>query len=1014
MAVVPCRSSLNPFRGPAPLWRRVGAVFGFLLPVINLLATPPNFIVRSWYAEDGLPQNAVTAVVQTRDGYLWIGTYTGLVRFDGVRFVVFNDNNTPALKNNRITSLFAEANGTLWIGHETGDVTRFRAGRFEPVPVTADWGRGKIIGLNADDAGDVWLVNAAGLVARLRGGKVLTPPSGGATAVVEMASDRRGKLWLARNGKVSVLASGLIQPLDFPDETTNSYVQGICASRDGGLWVVSEGRIRKWDGQHWTRDLGAAPWGFNPLVSFLESKDGLLAAGTATDGLFLISPNDGALHFSRTNGLSHDWVRCLCEDREGNLWAGTGTGLNMLRPGNAVSISPPDGWQGRAVLSVTAARDGSVWVGTEGAGVYHLNSGAWTRFGYDSAGPNNPFVWSVVEDADGAIWAGTWGGGLYVKRGDAFQRVEPFREISTPIPALLPAAGGGLWIGSGAGLARCQSDRLEWFGRGPGHELSDVHSVQEAADGTVWFGMYGGGLGRLRDGQLRQFKKADGLASDFVQCLHLDPDGTLWIGTSGGGLNRLKDGRFATVGVEQGLPNNVICHIEDDRDGNFWMSSYGGIFRVGKIELNACADGEISELHCLAYGKGDGLPTLECSGGLQPAGCRTADGRLWFPTSKGLVVLDPASVRTNRLEPPVVIEEFRVDGRVATKGGAGRLLVPPGHQRFDFQYTALSFVSPERVRFRCWLEGLEEKGAEVGVRRSVNYNFVPPGDYVFHVTACNNDGVWNEPGTQLAFTVLPHFWQTLWFRSLAGLTVVLAASGAVWFDTRRRMRRKLERLERQRALERERARIARDIHDDLGASLTRITMLSQLSPSRPDPARAVASLGQILGIARELTRAMDEIVWAVNPRHDTLESLANYLGKFAQDYLRGAQVRCRLDVPMRPPAWALTSEVRHNLFLAVKEALNNILKHAAATEVHIALSLGSDQFTWEIEDDGQGFNPSALHAASGAEPGRYAAGNGIANMRRRMTEVGGDCEVESAPGRGTKVRFTVRLQSPPS
>jgi signal transduction histidine kinase len=991
---------------------KVGLVLAFSLLVSVLPAAIPHFNIHSWYAEDGLPQNAVTAVVQTRDGYLWLGTFTGLVRFDGVRFVVFNDNNTPALRNNRITSLFEAADGTLWIGHETGHLTCFKAGRFESVPVRANWNGQKIFGIGADDASDVWLLSTDGLLARVRDGKVLTPEPGGALAVLEMATSQNGQLWVARDGKVSELRKGKLHVLPFNAQIDTSYVQGICSARDGGLWVVSDSRIRKWDGAQWTADLGEPAWGLVPLVSFVEMRNGTLAAGTPDRGLYLILPTGKTLHFTRTNRLSHDWVRCLSEDREGNLWAGTGTGLNMLRQGNAMTISPPDEWEGRAVLTVTTARDGSLWVGTEGAGVYRLQDGAWSRFGYDNSGLKNSFVWSVVEDDMARIWAATWGGGVYVRHTSNFVAAPQLENFFLPATALQPARNGGLWIGTGAGLLRYNSNHVENFGRNAGLESPEVRSVVEATNGIVWFGMYGGGLGRWQDGRVQQFRKQDGLASDFVQCLHLETSGALWIGTSGGGLNRLKDGRLAHVGIEHGLPNNVICHIEDDGHGNFWMSSYGGIFRVAKAELEDCADGKLDAVYSLGYGTSDGLPTLECSGGMQPSGCRTADGRLWFPTSKGLVVLDPANVTTNMLPPPVVIEEFRVDGRMVTNSGSGPLHIPPGHQRFDFQFTALSFVSPERVRFRCRLEGLEDEWVDLGTRRDINYNFVPPGDYVFHLTACNNDNIWNETGVQFAFHVLPHFWQTMWFRVLTIVVLVLAASGGVWFETRRRLHRKLERLERQRALERERARIARDIHDDLGASLTRITMLSQVAHEvEPEPARAVASLDQIFGTARELTRSLDEIVWAVNPKHDTLESLAGYLGKFTQDYLRAAQIRCRLDVPMQLPAWVLTSEVRHNLYLAVKEALHNVVKHANATEVRITLALAENRFAWEVEDNGRGCDARHGPAKSSGNPGRIASGNGLANMRRRLADVGGSCEVQSEPGAGTCVTFVVPVKS---
>jgi signal transduction histidine kinase len=434
---------------------------------------------------------------------------------------------------------------------------------------------------------------------------------------------------------------------------------------------------------------------------------------------------------------------------------------------------------------------------------------------------------------------------------------------------------------------------------------------------------------------------------------------------------------------------------------------------VSKEELNHCADGDIGLINCLTYGKGDGLPTLECSGGFQPAGARTSDGRLWFPTTKGLVAVNPTEVKRNQLPPPVIIEEVLVDGRPITASHPEQppFRISPGRQQFEFQYTGLSFTVPEKVRFKYRLEGLETKWMDAGTKRSINYSYIPPGNYTFRVIACNNDGVWNEAGSALAFTVLPHFWQTWWFRTLAGLNAAALVAGSVLFATRRRMRHKVERIERQRAVERERTRIAKDIHDDLGASLTRITLLSQSARGELDHApEAAADVDQIYRTARELTRAMDEIVWAVNPQHDTLDSLATYLGRFAQDFLNAVHIRCRLDLPMQLPAWPLTAEVRHNLFLAFKEALNNAVRHADASEVRVSLTIEPGGFALRVEDQGRGF-ATAQPAVPSRDPGRLAAGNGLANMHQRLTEIGGRCDIQSAPGEGTKVTFFVLVKA---
>jgi signal transduction histidine kinase len=337
--------------------------------------------------------------------------------------------------------------------------------------------------------------------------------------------------------------------------------------------------------------------------------------------------------------------------------------------------------------------------------------------------------------------------------------------------------------------------------------------------------------------------------------------------------------------------------------------------------------------------------------------------------------------------------------------------IPPGKQKFELRYTGLSFTSPDKVQFRYRLKGLEDQWIDAGTKRIAEYSYLRPGQYGFQVIACNNDGFWNEQGAILTFTVLPFFWQTWWFQTSCGTSVAAAFAGVVFWGGRRRVRRKLEQSERQRAVERERARIARDIHDDLGASLTRITMLSQSVRAELDSGTpATADADQIYSTARELTRAMDEIVWAVNPQHDTLDSLVTYLGRFAQQFLSSAGVRCRLDVPVYLPSWALTSEIRHNVFLAFKEALNNVLKHAAATEVRISLQLEPNGFILLLADNGRGFAlNSQIPPTQFADPtARLSAGNGLVNMKKRLEEIGGRCECDSAAGEGTRIKFVVK------
>ena len=977
-----------------------------LLLLGSLAASPAQdtattrYFCRVWRTDNGLPDNAVTAVVQTRDGYLWVGTYGGLARFDGMRFKVFNSANTPELQSDRITSLYEDQTGKLWIGHEHGDVTSMLDGNFTAQQARETGVRRKAAALGADTSGDVWMLNEEGTMLRIRDSTICALPN--QDGVVLMAHGAGEKIWVTSSGHLASLEQSRLAPADgWPGD----YVQGITSAQDGGIWVVSDDLVRRWTGRAWNADRGTNPCA-SAITAMLETRSGCLAMGTLADGLYLLFPDRTLLHLNHSNGFPHDWVRCLYEDQEGTIWAGAGSGgLVAVRPGKVETVNPPDNFRERVALSVCSASDGSVWVGTEGAGLYQLLNGAWRQFD-GSAGLSNQFVWCVSQDPEGHIWAGTWGGGVFRQEGDHFVIPRGLENVTVPTPALLHSQiSSNTWIGTANGLVRYGHGTISWIDTREGLEVPDVRAIVEASDGTIWFGMLGDGLGRLQNGVLKRFHKVDGLASDYVQCLHLETNGVLWIGTYGSGLCRYKDGHFATITSASGLPNNFICSLEDDDHNNLWVGSHGGVFRVSKKSLDNCADNPNLTLTSLVCGKSDGMPSLECSGGLQPASARTPDGRLWFPTSKGLAVIDPNHTKFIRQPPPVLIEEIWANGRQLNLPlhSPAPLRISQDLQRLEFRYTGLSFVSPEKVRFQYWLDGWENTWVDADGRRSVEYSYLPPGNYTFRVRACNSDGVWNQLGDALAFTVPPWFWQTLWFRTLAIILGLTLAATIAWFIARSRMHHKLEAARRLQAIERERTRIAKDIHDHLGANLTRISLLSQSAQGElKNTIMATIQLERIYDTARELTRALDEIVWAVNPQHDSLDSLGSYFGNFAQEYLGSINIRCRLEVPIQLPHWPITAELRHNLFLAFKEALHNLVKHSRATEVCVQLIPNDTGFDLLVRDNGQGFD-------IGSTVPRPGHGNGLKNMHQRLEKMGGRFEIRTRPGEGTEILFSVNL-----
>lgn len=993
-------------------WPLLAIVFaGCACPAVfsaTVTVAEGGYSIRAWETEDGLPQNTVTAITQTREGYLWIGTLGGLARFDGERFQVFDGVNSTNLEDGRIISLFEDASGVLWIGLDSGRITSYRDGKFYPAEAGRNF-RSRVLAMGADEKGAVWLFRNDGSLVRA---DATDSGSAGETIVrlvLGFACSGHGKLWTAVEGVLSQLVDGKVVPVDLGPAHESGFVKGIGAAADGGVWVVRDGWICKWDGRRWGEDRRRCPRGVNSVSMLAEMPGGCLALGSIEEGIHLLFPDGRQFHFNHSNGLSQNWARCLYPDREGNLWVGVGTGgLAVLRSTPFSVLTPPDGWQGQTVLSVATGVDESLWIGTEGAGLYRYEREHWTHFGLEQ-GLRNLFIWGLAQGRYGQMLVGDWAGNIYRPEGDQLVQAAQLEVQGSPVLALHYVPDDDtLWIGTGKGLLRSKDGESGWSMRSPEGTGAYVCAIARDNRGGLWFGSSDGGLGRLEDGKITRFNQGDGLSSNSVQCL-LSRGDTLWIGTRDGGLNRFKNGRFSSVGAKQGLVTDAICHLIADKFGFFWISTHHGILRVSSEELDRCADGKISAVSCQVYDRDDGLPTIEFSGGLQAAGCETAGERLWFASNRGLVGVDPARVQLNPHAPPVIIESFRVDGRAVNPSEAA-LLLQPDHQRLEFRYTGLSLAASNRVQFKYRMVGLDKNWIDAGRSRTAFYTHLPAGSYRFQVIACNNDGVWNEAGSSLGFIVPPFYWQTWWFRGLAGLVVLTSVGWIVRHETRRRMQRRVEELERERGIERERTRIAQDIHDDIGSRLTRITMLCQSVRSDVHQTPGVAgTVERIHDTAIEVTCALDEIVWAVNPQDDTLDSLACYMARIAQDVLSVANVGCRLDLPLDLPPTPLGTQIRHNLLLALKEALNNVIKHSGATEVQVSLALKEDAFEIAVKDNGRGFNPLADDAS---QNGRVSHGNGLGNLQQRLQKIGGRCEIATEVGKGSCITFIVALPRP--
>lgn len=982
------------------MWVFVGLWLMGLVP--QAPAAGLSYIVDS--APPGLPQSSVIAMTQTQDGYLWLGTKDGLARFDGNHYEVFREWNTPGLGGNVIVHLFEDSRKRLWVG-AGNTVSLIQNGHAETVAIPG--GNMDLRATCEDVTGAIWLYLADGRLARWRDGKVEDAwvPDLKPSACRAVINTTDGQIWIGTDSELFRVASDaraanfqlLLQTNALPGK-----LEYLLASPRGGFWLFANKQIyRVATGRATEAKVFAAsyPWGEVRIMTALEDQAGNLVVGTQNGGVFRFSP-DGQFH--AINGLSQNTALSLCEDREGNLWVGTdGGGLNRVKR-NPFRVAPAGrDW---VVQSVCADTNGNLWLGFNGGGVTRATADAWQDFG-PAQGLLSLNFSAVLVTRDQRVWVGTRDGGLFEWVEGRFQPASDPRFARRKIFVLFEDRAGNLWVGTDQGLACCWNGQSwRWITKANGLSADWITALAEDRDGNLWIGTERNGLHRWQDGKVTPIHQADGLPCENITSLCVDADNVLWVGT-GNGLGRLALGRWTRFSSKDGLASDNISYLIEDDQEHLWIGSNLGLMRLAKKSLTKQVSAKTASIACRVYGPEDGLPSGECTQGSQPAAWRMPDGRLWFPTIRGLVSVNPAELLQNTNLPLVAIESVLLDDQEQRTNRLDSVslqsqVIPASVERLDIFFTSLNLTTPKQARFSYWMEGHEERWNSPTERRSASYSKLPPGEYHFRIRASNEDGYWNNRGVALHLTVLPPFWKTWWFRTIAGVVLIGAIVGIVYFISTQKLQRQLASLRQQEALEKERARIARDLHDQLGANLTQVNLLGEMVGEDKNLPEEVASHAeQICKTARTTSDALDEIVWAANPSNDTLEGLVNYACKYAQEYLALADLRYRLDVPTELPTTNIAPDLRHNVFLAFKESVNNVVKHARATEAKIRLRLETNRFTFEIEDNGRG--PSEAATKTGR--------NGLRNMRKRMEDVGGTFEMTPGAERGTIVRLTAPI-----
>jgi signal transduction histidine kinase/ligand-binding sensor domain-containing protein len=996
----------------------VAILFLFSALIAQAAESGTDWLERSWQIEGA--DDGVVGIAQTPDGYLWIATAGGLMRFDGVQFQELPLENLDGVPNHVVRAMMRDRDGQLWLGMDRGPIVCISTNSTSNPQVFTNAPDDRAAVIVEDGQGTVWVTYTDGRLTQIANGRIkgVGPDSGWpAEGASSLATDADGRLWFAKGSQAGIYRDGRFQALlTLPDEIT-------CIGRrgGGGIWICTARQllVANLDGQ--LKVFAQFPPAVVHPQTLFEDHTGAIWVGTAASGVFRVCD-------SKVESVpsSYSNIDCFNEDREGNIWAGTYNGaLERLRPRIIELLGSESGLPNESVRSICRDTSGAIWVTTQNGLIARRKNGEWVTL---EKGTNsvNGFVNCVAPASDGGIWVGTQDNGFFYWNGGHCRHWDHRDGLSSDeVRAILQSSSGDVFVSTDlpSRLHRLRDGHLQALDIPVSHR--SLRALAEDAQGNVWAASADGVLMRVDgDSVVDETPPAKRLLS--IRCLFAAPDGSLWIGYAGWGIGRLKDGKFFRLTSEQqGLYDDYVSQMAADDNGWLWCAGNRGVFRVSLAQLNDVAEGRSKSVRSIAYGPAEGA-------NLQPnyengsTAFRSPEGQIYFPMRTGLAIVHTENVPHGAPPPPVIVERVAVDDATVAlydprlemnainpspislnSGSRPILQFSPNHRKLDIEFTALSFASPEDVQFEYRLNS--EDWVDAGTQREALFQRLSPGRYRFGVRACNSDGIWSPEMATVNFVVTPFYWQTWWFRSAAVLAFTCSIIAIVRYVSFRRLRRQLIALEQQATLQRERTRIAKDIHDDLGANLTQIAFLGELAhQDRGEPDKAAERVEKISATARQAIKSLDEIVWAVNPRNDTLAHLVDYAGQFALDYLRLAGIRCRLDFPEQCPPRELSTDLRHNLFLVIKEALHNIVKHARASEVRLRIQFSGDTLDIVIEDDGCGFDPALARNGATGDP----LADGLRNMRQRMNDIGGAFEFQSGAGMGTKIHLSLPLKVP--
>lgn len=962
------------------------ALLWFILPCVSISA---KYRFDSWTTDNGLPQASINSIIQTKDGFLWFTTFGGLVRYDGLRFTVFNSGNTKGLKSGRFTQITEDGDCNLWIATEAQGITRYKDGIFSTFSTETGL-PDNVINRIEDKTNGKFLLNAGKSILQWNGDNFVTySPAEGEPTNNILQRNLDGSIWYLDGSRLRKFENGRVT-VDFEPNFTihrafeDSQGRVWIAGNQDELFMLKDGKLSTYSEKE----------GFPKcrFVKVIEDRQGRILFATYL-GL-LIFENGKFTHLTTADGLIDNNVNSIYQDREGTIWVGTGGGLSRLTEAIITSFSTKEGLANDNVYPIFQAKSGKIWIGSW-AGLTVYENGMFQDVS-QQFGLATDKITTIYEDRDNYLWIATWEGKLVkIKNGQA-TTFPPNEQLGEHIRAIYQDPNGTMWFGTTKGLVQLKNDIFTAFNAKNGISGKAVFTIHQDKSGQFWIGS-DAGITKFKDGVFTSLTEKDGIASNIVRTIYEDKGGTIWVGMYDSGLYRYQNGQFTHYTTNEGLFDNGVFQIIEDNHQNFWISCNLGIYRVKKSELNDLAENQITKVTSIPYNKRDGMLNSECNGGSQPAGIMAQDGRIWFPTQKGVAIITPGLIPLNTQPPPVVIESVIVDTKPVDIYAP--IQIQPGQTNLEIHYSGLSFINPELVKFKYKLENLDTEWTDAASRRTAYYSHLPPGKYRFMVISANRDGVWNEQGTTIEIEVYPPFWRKTWFLALIIFAVGLIA--LMFYRWRTGMLKKAKATQEAFSLqliesqEEERKRIAVELHDSLGQSLVLIKNWAALGLKATNNQNShKTNLSEISDAASDAINEVREIAYNLGPYQLDRLGLKTSIEEMIQKVTTSSPISFEVEIDKIDGYFDKQTEI--NIFRILQEAINNIIKHSEATTAKLLIKMESAQMSLTISDNGKGFVYETVNTTD-------KRGFGLFGMSERVNLLKGEYLIKSETGTGTTI-----------